>query len=110
MGFKLIFSKIKEAMQTADISNVKGFLAVEVTLTGLGGGVFYVEIKDGVLSVEPYNYADKSAGLTLSVPDFKKFADGNLKPEEALGDGRLKIEGSVEKALEFYEIVKTLKR
>lgn len=110
MGFKLIFNEIKKAMMTADPSVVKDFLAVQITLTGLGGGIFYVEVKDGVLSVEPYDYHDRSAGLTISVSDFRKLADGKLDAGEAFGDGRLQVEGSIEKALEFNKLMKTAKR
>jgi putative sterol carrier protein len=110
MTFKLIFNEIKKAMLTADASTVKDFLAIQITLTGLGGGTFYVEVKNGALSVEPYDYNDRNAALTISVGDFKKLADGKLDAIEAFNQGKLKVDGSVEKALEFSELMKTVKR
>ena len=108
--FKPVFSEIRKVMMTADPSVVKDFLAIQINLTGLGGGTFYVEVKDGKLSVEPYDYHDRNALLTISVGDFKKLADGKLDAGEAFGDGRLKIDGSIEKALELNELMKTAKR
>lgn len=110
MTFDLIFKKIQKTIMTADISTVKDFLAIQINLTGLGGGTFYVEVKNGVLSVEPYEYYDRNAVLTISVGDFKKLADGKLDAGEAYGDGRLKIDGSIEKALELNELLKTVKK
>ncbi len=110
LTFKFVFNEIQRVMLTANPSVVKDFLAIQINLTGLGGGTFYVEVKNGILSVEPYEYYDRQAILTISVSDFKKLADGKLDAGEAFGDGRLKIDGSIEKSLELSELMKTAKR
>ena len=56
MTFEEIVSKAKERTTTADPGKVDGFLAIQINITGEGEGKFYVEVKDGVISVEPYEY------------------------------------------------------
>ena len=82
------------------------FLAVQVNLTGEDGGVFYVEVKDGKISAEPYEYNDRNCALTMNTNDFHKMLDGKLDPIVAFTLGKLKVDGDIGKALEFAKIVK----
>ena len=45
MKFTDIVEKVRNIASGVDASN-RGFLAVQVNLTGKEGGVFYVEVKD----------------------------------------------------------------
>ena len=53
MTFDELVKKMKSKAEKVDASGV-GFLAVQVDITGDNGGVFYVEVKDGKVNVEPY--------------------------------------------------------
>lgn len=109
MTFEIVFSKIKKEMNNLDSSVIDGKLAIQITLTGLGGGTFYIEVLNGKLSVEPYDYHDRDAALTISIGDFKKLADKKLDPIEAFNSGKLIIDGSVEKSLELVKLLDTRK-
>lgn len=109
MTFEIVFSKIKKEMNNLDPSVIDGKLAIQITLTGLGGGTFYIEVLNGKLSVEPYDYHDRDAALTISIGDFKKLADKKLDPIEAFNSGKLIIDGSVEKSLELVKLLDTRK-
>lgn len=109
MTFEIVFSKIKKEMNNLDPSVIDGKLAIQITLTGLGGGTFYIEVLNGKLSVEPYDYHDRDAALTISIGDFKKLADKKLDPIEAFNSGKLIIDGSVEKSLELVKLLETRK-
>ena len=104
MTFNEILETVRGKAAAADASNY-GFLAVQVNLTGNDGGVFYIEIKDGRVSVEPYEYIDRSCGITLSNDDFVKLMNGELDALKAFTLGRLKVDGDLGKALEFSRIV-----
>lgn len=82
------------------------FLAVQINLTGENGGTFYIALRNGNVDVAPYDYQDRSCGLTLSPEDFLKLMDGKLDPVLAFTTGKLKVDRSVEKALEFSKIIK----
>ena len=66
MTFDEILTKVRGIAQGVDASGM-GFLAVQVNLTGDNGGVFYVEVKDGRINVEPYPYDNRSCAVTMSL-------------------------------------------
>lgn len=105
MTFDEIMARVKEMAKDVDASGTD-FLAVQVNLTGKNGGVFYVEVKDGKVSAEPYDYHDRSCALTLEPANFVKLMDGKLDPVVAYTTGKLRVEGDLGKALEFSKLIK----
>lgn len=105
MKFDELVEKVRKIALSKDVSD-KDFLAVQVNITGKESGVFYVEIKDHKVSVEPYDYHDRSCAVTMSLADFNKLLDGKLDPILAFTIGKLKVDGDVGKALEFSKLLK----
>ena len=105
MTYEEIVEKVRERLKDADTSKVDGFLAIQVNITEEGAGAFYVEVKDGKLSVEPYEYHDRQALLTMKSKNFIKLMEGSLDPVAAFTLGKLKIDGSIEKVLEFGKLL-----
>lgn len=110
MTYEEIFQKSKELIMKSDVSRIEGHLAVEVDIEGEGEGAFYIELKDKQLYVEPYEYYDHDCKFIINAENFLKLAEGKLDPVAAFFDGSLKIDGSVEKALEFKNIVDSVKK
>ena len=106
MTFEEIVAKAKERTAKADPAKVDGFLAIQINITGEGEGKFYVEVKDGVISVEPYEYYDRQAIVTMKSKNFLALMDGKLDPVLAFTLGKLKIDGSIDKVLEFSKLLK----
>lgn len=105
MTYEEIVEKVRERLKGADTSKVDGFLAIQVNITEEGAGAFYVEVKDGKLSVEPYEYHDRQALITMKSKNFIKLMEGTLDPVAAFTLGKLKIDGSIEKVLEFGKLL-----
>lgn len=105
MNLQDILTKAREKAEKIDVSDV-GFLAVQVNLKDLDPGTFYIEVKDHRISIEPYEYNDRSCALSLSADNFNKLIDGKLDPVAAFTLGKLKVEGDVGKALEFSNLIK----
>lgn len=105
MTYEEIVEKVRERLADVDTSGVQGLLAIQVNITGEGEGAFYVEVKDGVLSVEPYEYYDRQAKITMKSKNFLALMDGKLNPMAAFTLGKLKIDGSIEKVLEFSKLL-----
>ena len=105
MTFNEILEKVRSKAAVTDASGVD-FLAVQVNLTGDNGGVFYIEVKNGNKSVEPYEYIDRNCAVTMSSENFVKLMDGKLDPVAAFTLGKLKVDGDIGKALQFANIVK----
>ena len=105
MTYEQLFRTIKEMFMKADVSNVSEHLAFQFNITGEGEGAFYAEVKDGVLYVEPYEYYDRDAIFICSADTLLKLASGKLDPIFAFTVGKLKVEGSLEKAMMLQKFI-----
>lgn len=105
MTFDALVNKVRKMTSDVDASQM-GFLAVQVNITGDNGGVFYVEVKDGNINVEPYEYNDRNCAITMSNENFNKLIDGKMNPVTGFTLGKIKVDGDVGKALEFANAVK----
>lgn len=106
MTFEQVLQKLRTKMANADTSAIQGKLAIQVDLTGKNSaGTLYIEVKDGVLSIEPYEYIDKDALFTVSSDAFLKIVNGKMDPVGAYERGTLKIDGNLGKALEFKKLI-----
>lgn len=110
MTYEEVFSKSKEIIMASDVSGIEGHLAVEIDIVGEGEGAFYIELKDGTLYVEPYEYYDNDCKFIVSAKNFLKLANGSLDAVFAFTTGKLRVDGSIEKALEFQKIVEAVKK
>ena len=88
----------------------QGHLAVQVNIVGEGQGAFYIELLNGKVYVEPYEYYDRDCIFIITAEDFLAICEGTLDPVAAFTKGKLKIDGSIDKALEFSKIVENAKK
>ncbi len=107
MTFAQMFSKVKDMLKNADVSHIQEHLAYQFNITGEAEGVFYAEVKDGQLYVEPYEYFDRDAMFTCKAETLFKIAEGRMDPILAVTLGKLKVEGNIERALKLKDIMKS---
>ena len=105
MTYEEIFAKSKELVGKSDVSNMDGHLAVQINIEGEGSGAFYIELRDKQLFIEPYEFNDRDCKFTMSAKNFLKLAEGKMDAVVAFTLGKLKLEGSFEKALMFKKIL-----
>lgn len=108
MKFQDLVNKAREVARETDVSNVD-FLAVQINITEPDGGVFYVEVKDHRVSVEPYDYYDRNCAITISNEDFLRFLDGGMNAEKAYEEGVIKVDGDLGKAAWFCDLINKTK-
>lgn len=109
MTYQEVFEKVKTLFGNADVSGIREHLAYQFNITGEGAGSFYVEVSEGKLSIEPYEYHDRDACFTCSADTLLKIATGKMEPIPAVMMGRLKVEGNIEKALKLKDFLGTRK-
>lgn len=109
MTYAEFFSEIKGKFMKADVSDVKEHLAYQFNITGEEEGIFYVEVKEGTLYVEPYEYYDRDAMFTASAQTLMKIAAGTLDPVMAFTLQKLKVEGNIDKALKLKDLISNKK-
>lgn len=105
MTYEEIVSYTRKKFEKTDVSSVDGVLAYQFNITGEGEGKFYVEIKDKQVHVEPYEYYDRNAIITMDSGDFLKLVDGKLDAVGAFMSGKLKVDGDLTAALRLTEFL-----
>ena len=110
MTYADMFSKVKEMLMGADVSDIHEHLAYQFNITGEAEGIFYAEVKDGKLYVEPYEYFDRDAMFTCTAETLFRIAEGKTDPILAVTLGKLKVEGDIDKALKLKDLLKSKKK
>ncbi len=105
MTYADFFSEIKGKFMEADVSDIKEHLAYQFNIIGDAEGIFYVEVKDGAIYVEPYEYFDRDVMFTGKAETFMKIASGKLDPVLAVTLQKLKVEGDAGKALRLKDFI-----
>ncbi|MBR2134303.1 MAG: SCP2 sterol-binding domain-containing protein [Eubacterium sp.] len=106
MTYESVVQAARKKFLDADVSSVNGTLAFQIDLIGKVEGTFYIEIKDGRVNVEPYEYYDRNAIITINATNFTKLINGKLDPVIAFTTGKLKVDGDVNAALEIVKFLK----
>lgn len=110
MTYADMFSQVKTQLMGADVSKISEHLAYQFNITGEAEGIFYIEVKDGQLHVEPYEYFDRDVIFTCTAQTLEKIASGKQDPIMAVTLGKLKVDGNIDKALKLQDILKTIKK
>ena len=111
MTYHELVEKVRTALVVkADASKIEEHIAVQVNVTGEAEGAFYIEIKDGVLCVEPFTYNDRDFLLTGDGADVLAVAQGKKTLEAAVTEGVLAHEGDWDKTLVLSGIIPAAKK
>lgn len=107
MTYESIVEAARNKFSDANVSSVQGTMAFQINIEGKSvNGIFYIEIKDGKVNVEPYEYYDRNAIITMNGTNFIKLINGKLDPVVAFTTGKLKVDGDINAALEMIKFIK----
>lgn len=101
LTYEQVVEAFRERFKDTDVSSVSGTLAFQINIVGKPEGIFYVEIKNGEIHIEPYEYYDRNAILIASADNLIKLINGKLDPVKAFTLGKLKVDGDIGAALEL---------
>ncbi len=79
----------------AKAKKFKELVAIHFNLLDISQDM-YIEIKDGVIAVMPYEYNDRTAAVTVSTENLDKIMSGDITIDAAIADGLVQVEGNVE--------------
>lgn len=99
MTYEEIVGKALIVYAKADATEVTGHLAVQFNVRGEGEGAFYIEVSDGKVDIQPYEYYDRNAIVTVNSDILIEMLDGKLGIDEAYNDNKVQIEGDLGAAL-----------
>lgn len=107
MTYESIVEATRNKFSDVDVSSVQGTMAFQIEIEGKAvNGIFYIEIKDGQVHVEPYEYYDRNAIIHINGTNWIKLINGKLDPVLAFTTGKLKVDGDINAALEMIKFIK----
>ena len=106
MTYESIVAAVRIKLSKADVSSIPGTLAFQVDVEGKAEGIFYIEIKDGQLHVEPYDYHDRNARLIINGTNLMKLVNGKLETAQASTTGKRKVDGDPNAAMQLIRLLK----
>jgi len=95
MTYEKIFADVKKSLMKADTSALDREFAIQCNIQGEGEGCFYIAHKEGIFSVEPYDYVDSDAHLNTTGEVFMKMFAKKMSGMEAHDQGLLTFSGDV---------------
>ena len=105
MKYEEIVAKVKKAYAKADTALVDEHLAVQVDVTGEGEGAFYIEVAEGKINVEPWEYLDHDFKIQCTADEIVAIAEGKKKLSEEVEAGNVYVSRNVDKVAVFDLIV-----
>lgn len=107
MTYEQVVAKVKDKFANADASSIDGVKALQINLEGKNvNGIFYIEVKDHNVNVEPYEYYDRNAIVTVNPTNLLKILDGKLDAVEAYTKGKVTVEGDIGAVTEVINLAK----
>lgn len=82
----------------------EGKAAVDIKLYGPFEAHMYIEVKNGNVSVAPYDYIERDIEAAVSVENALAIADGKLSIRDAVENGALYVFGNVQFALKLAKL------
>lgn len=105
MTYEELVAKLQSAYGKHDASKIKEHLAIQFNVRGEADGALYLEILDGKIHVQPYEYYDRDILVTISAENLIALAEDKIDVLDAYNNGLLTAEGDLGKALLLKEIV-----
>ena len=105
MTYEEIVNKVRKIFKDSDVSDIKEHYAFQFNIEGEGEGAFYIEVKEGQLYIEPYEYYDRDSIFQMKADVLFKIISGKLDPVLAFTTGKLKVDGDLGKALKLKELI-----
>lgn len=97
MTYQDLVNKLKSNFEGMDAGRVREHLAIQFNVAGEAEGALYMEIKDGKVAVEPYEYYDRDILVFVETDALLAIADGQITIVDAFKDGKFYAEGNLGK-------------
>jgi len=107
MTYEELVKKVKKVVEKIDKGAVKEHAAIEIDIEGEGEGAFYVELDKDKVAVEPYEYYDNDCKIRTGAETLIDLVTGKIDAVKALEDGKISVDGDIEKALALSNVLKT---
>ena len=105
MTYEELVQNIRDIYTNADAGNVKEHVAIQCNIEGEAEGALYIEFSEGNIDVQPYEYYDRDAILTLSAANLLEIAAGKKDLLEAYHANEVSVWGDLDKVVEMKKVI-----
>ena len=105
MTYEELVQSVKDIYANADAGNVKEHVAIQCNIEGEAEGALYIEFSEGNIDVQPYEYYDRDAILTLSAANLLEIAAGKKDLLEAYHANDVSVWGDLDKVVEMKKVI-----
>lgn len=93
MTYEKLVEKIRKAFVVAEGWDVNEHKAIQLNIRGEGEGALYIELSNGKFNVQPYEYYDNNAEITISSKVLIDILEGAIEPAAAYDAYKFSIIG-----------------
>ena len=101
MTYNEIIESLKIHAVQFDASMIKEHIAIQFNIYGEGEGAFYIEINEGKIDIQPYEYYDRDALIYVDADTLMQIASGELSVKDAYTENRIVVQGRHDAAMKF---------
>ena len=101
MTYEEVVHIAREVFENADARMIFEHIAIQVNIVGEGSGVFYIEVADRNICVEPYDYVDRDGLVTTDAQTIVALLNGKTTFEQAMKEKRFTYQGNPNKFKSF---------
>ena len=96
MTYEELVASVKKAVKKSKVSKTVGHVAFQFNVEGEAEGAFYLEVDNGNINVEPYEYYDRDLIIVTTADVIMQMVEGKIQPRVAYTKELLKLYGDVE--------------
>ena len=89
--------RFRNLYEYADARNIFEHIAIQINVSGEGGGIFYLEVADRAVTVEPYDYKDRDGEIFIEGSYIPQFLESGLSLDEARERNLVRYVGNIKK-------------
>ena len=93
MTYEELVERARTATKKTQVSKAVGHMAYQFNIKGEAEGAFYIEIDDGKINVEPYEYDDRDVIVVTSAQMLINIIDGKIRALDAYANGQITVYG-----------------
>lgn len=105
MTYREMVTEAKRIYHHADASGINQHIAIQFNVTGLAQGIFYLEINNGKVNVQPFSYYDHDAVMIGSAEAILDMMSRKISINQALKEDKISIEGDYDKIEAMNKII-----
>ena len=105
MAFEELVQKVKEIYKDADASAIQEHVAIQFNVYGQAEGKFYLEIKDGEIDIQPFEYYDRDVIIQTTVDTLFDIMEGRFDIGQVYAMKTAKFVGNLHKAALLRNII-----